>query len=448
MLKCIMRAPLRLGTSINSVCHYGTWALSPFAHVNAGRIQPVLQVDKVISMEKEYVESIERRQLSQKLNVTRIAELYEAAKDLKVQIRRAEALKDENSSKVQTMLKLLKEDTVNTADIKSLRETGKTIREELRTASAKFNNVNDELVELILSLPNTLDPMTPIDTVEKLREVVPTAGVKHWTKPAHLHWEKVPRVGPYPEFVKGSGVWAELELAAKSQQYLLENGFCETGNADFVRRILLEGTGLDPDQFLRIREPKIRSSSMAHATYLVGGASFPAFLALFAQSLLHSDNNLPIRYFVIGRSYEKKRDGPGTIQNSNVQAFIACRDAAEQEEEFLRLTDLMEKFYTDTIGVHIESNLLPAKDLRTYEKKKISFVTRDESKVIGDLATVGDYVSKRLLCCYIDPERAPKFLHLITGRFLKITDYLRPLPPQQPQPSGTNHEVPKGSKLA
>jgi len=61
-------------------------------------------------------------------------------------------------------------------------------------------------------------------------------------------------IGPCPDFAKGSGAWAELELAAKSQKYLLENGFRETGNVDFVRRILLEGTGLDPEQFLRIRE--------------------------------------------------------------------------------------------------------------------------------------------------------------------------------------------------
>ena len=45
-----------------------------------------------------------------------------------------------------------------------------------------------------------------------------------------------------------------------------------------------------------------------HATYLTGGASFPSFLALFAQSVIENSDVLPLRYFVIGRSYENKTD--------------------------------------------------------------------------------------------------------------------------------------------
>lgn len=174
---------------------------------------------------------------------------------------------------------------------------------------------------------------------------------------------------------------------------------------------------------------------MAHASYLVGGASFPAFLALFAQSLLHNDAMLPIRYFVIGRTYEKNPDGSGTMQQANVQAFIACRDQKEEEAEYHRLTEIMEKFYAFDIGVCIRTILLAAPELRTYEQQKLVFMTSDDGNVIGDLATVGDYVSKRLLCCYIDPKRAPRFMHMVTGQFLNITDFLRPQtekpPPQR-----------------
>lgn len=45
-----------------------------------------------------------------------------------------------------------------------------------------------------------------------------------------------------------------------------------------------------------------------HATYLAGGASFPSFLALFAQSVIDNPQCLPLRYFVIGRSYENNRE--------------------------------------------------------------------------------------------------------------------------------------------
>lgn len=60
--------------------------------------------------------------------------------------------------------------------------------------------------------------------------------------------------GPYAEYTIGPAAILELDLAAKCQKILLSDGFSETGNVDFVKRILLDGTGLDPTQFLEVRE--------------------------------------------------------------------------------------------------------------------------------------------------------------------------------------------------
>ena len=174
-------------------------------------------------------------------------------------------------------------------------------------------------------------------------------------------------------------------------------------------------------------QPKVRAAGAAHASYLVGGATFPAFLALFAQSIVQNEDSLPIRYFVVGRIYSKRLDGPGTLQSSAVQAFVACRNKEEQEAEYANLTNLMEKFYAENIGLSFQTKRLAAPQLRTYESKKLSFVTKDRNKEVGDLAVIDEYVSKRLLCCYIDSNRSPKFMSLITGQFMNITDFLRPI---------------------
>jgi len=150
-------------------------------------------------MEKDYMDSIEKRNLSQRMNVARIAELYQKAKYLKTKIRITEALRENNSQKVQAMLKSIKEDNVNTEEIKGLRETGKSLREDLRTASQNFNSVNDELVDLVLSLPNTLDPITPVNKSQMLREISPAPGKELWRQPVNLRWEKVP--GEIPCFI-------------------------------------------------------------------------------------------------------------------------------------------------------------------------------------------------------------------------------------------------------
>lgn len=143
-------------------------------------------------MEKEYMDSIEKRKLAAKMNVARIAELYEEAKKLKSEIRKAEKLREENSNKVQEMLKSIEEDKLKTGEIKGLRETGKNLREELRTTNLRFNAINDELVDLILSLPNTLHPMTPPEFSQLVREVSPPPEKAPWVKPRNLFWEKIP----------------------------------------------------------------------------------------------------------------------------------------------------------------------------------------------------------------------------------------------------------------
>jgi len=420
---------------IQNICSspsYGTWALSRFAHLNAGRVQPVLEVDKVIARQAEYLKSFELRKLKIKPEIEKVAELYEAAKKFKDERKQAEIERDQNSVKVQTLLKSLHDDDLNTDEIKTLRENGKRLREELRRCVGKFNHVNDELVDLILSLPNRLDPSTPETDYEVLRSICPPEGVTHWKRPANLNWDRIPGTGPYDEFAAGNAVWVELELAAKCQQFLLEQEFAETGNVDFVKRILLEGSGMDPGQFLRVREQKIQGGGISHATYLVGGATFPAFLALFAQSIIQNEHILPIKYFVVGRTYNKRPNGPGTIQTSAVQAFVACRDEKEQEEEFVQMAELMENFYSKNIGLTFQSRRLPAPALKKYEQKKISFVEDNSEKVIGDISTVGDYVSKRLLCCYTDTDRSPKFLNMVTGQFFNISNFLRPEPDAYP----------------
>ena len=62
-------------------------------------------------------------------------------------------------------------------------------------------------------------------------------------------------------FLLGPGAMLELEIATICQKFLLAQGFTETGNVDFVKRILLDGTGLDPKQFLKVREVSTKGTN-------------------------------------------------------------------------------------------------------------------------------------------------------------------------------------------
>lgn len=56
------------------------------------------------------------------------------------------------------------------------------------------------------------------------------------------------------EFPVGSTAWLDIDLRGRAQSHLLKAGFIETGNAEYVKRIILHGAGIDHSQFCRIRE--------------------------------------------------------------------------------------------------------------------------------------------------------------------------------------------------
>lgn len=139
--------------------------------------------------------------------------------------------------------------------------------------------------------------------------------------------------------------------------------------------------------------------------------------------------------------------GPGSYQSHNVQAFVACRNADEMEQEFNRLRDLMESFYSTQVGFAFQTQLVPASRLKLYEKKKLAFVMnktdKTPNKMVGTLSTIGDYVSKRLLCCYFDEKKQPQFLHLVSAQFFDITHFLRTSPPTKVDHFGAPMDEPK-----
>jgi len=107
------------------------------------------------------------------------------------------------------------------------------------------------------------------------------------------------------------------------------------------------------------------------------------------------------------------------------------------EQEFEKLKSLMESFYSTKVGFPFQTQIVPACRLQSYEQKKLAFVMNKSqncpSKMIGTLSSIGDFVSKRLLCCYFDEqEKQSKFLHLISAQFFDITHFLRPPAPKLP----------------
>ncbi|CAL8114122.1 unnamed protein product [Orchesella dallaii] len=404
---------------------YSAQNLFRLTETSASQLQPYLDVNNIIKIQDVLQDSINKRQLTRK-QVKEVKILFHKAQAYQRRKETAIQLKEENTTKYQALSRAENGKEVNKEKLLELKEQGRLLRDEVRAAEAKFNEVNDSLVDFVLSIPNILDKETPASEAQLLKEVVPKIEFEY--DPEYTAVETQCGPGLLAEFPIGKAAWLDIDLRGRAQAHLLNGGFVETGNAEYVKRLILQGAGMDESQFLRIREPNVKKG-WEHATYLAGGASFPSFLALFAQSIIEDPKILPIRYFVIGRSYESQKTKPGFYQSHVVQAFVACRNEEEMEKEFHNLQNLMESFYSEKVGFTFQTQIVPAPRLQMYERKKLAFVMnktdKSASKMIGTLSTVGDYVSKRLLCCYFDEKKKTQFLHLISAKFFDITHFLR-----------------------
>jgi len=225
------------------------------SETNAGTVQPVLDVKGVLKDSSLYQESIKKRKLTRE-NVEVLRSLYTQAIDLKQIKERAQKQRDENTEKCQVLVKSDKDKNTKSKEMRTLKERGRQLREELRDAEAQFNRVNDDLVDYILSLPNLLDDNTPIDETRLVKETDIPSGVTPWNFPPYTAIESPVGPGMLAEFPIGQTAWLDIHLREKAQAYLLKSGFSETGNAEFIKRVILQGAGIDPSQFVRIREVK------------------------------------------------------------------------------------------------------------------------------------------------------------------------------------------------
>lgn len=128
--------------------------------------------------------------MQSKVDLSILPGLYNEAKNLKVKKEEAERARAENAAKVQELLKSVDKTTAN-AQAKKFRDKGKELREDLRKITNEFNAINDNLVNLVLSVPNQLDSMTPLNKYEILRDFDVKEGVEKFKLPDDFRWELV-----------------------------------------------------------------------------------------------------------------------------------------------------------------------------------------------------------------------------------------------------------------
>lgn len=417
------------------------------AHKVFAFLTPYLDVDERFADMDKLRKELALREMN--VDVDQLKKLWEFYRKMDVD----KCALDDNQTKIVSRLKQLLESgehiPENEQEILKLRTQLKIVREDLKTMKHAIWELDTDVIERILKLPNELDPRTPVKDSVVLKSVgsmpqLPEKDIKNHidigTKLGLLQYKN-----PIHCYLCNNAALFELALLAHAARVLGDsNNMVRVDGADFSRSLVVEGSGLnheDPDAAFLIENHDEVERGSSNRMHLVGGASLISFLTLHTKQLINP-TNFPLKYFATGRQYvplprNSQPCGLLTVcQASVTNAFVMVKDAKSEEYkvQFEELLESVCQLYDD-LCVHYRVIMRSASELQPWEGLRVSFEMwspfANQYFEVGHISTCGNYFSKRLLITYQTPD-GKDFPAAISGTVLSVPRLLACLLEQNP----------------
>ncbi|KAH0955095.1 hypothetical protein HN011_006531 [Eciton burchellii] len=363
------------------------------------------------------------------------------------------ALERNNSEltiRVKTLLNITERTAEQEQEIVKLRTQLTVIRQDMKMMKEAIWDLDEDVIEKILKLPNELDPKTPIDKSIVLKSIGNAPELSEKNKKSHIDIGTslglLEYKNPFYCYLTNDAALFELAVLAHAARILGEDDVntIRVIGADFSRSFVVEGCGLnheDPAATFIIENHNEVERGSPNRMHLVGGASLVSFLALHAKQLINP-NNFPLKYFATGRQYtplprDAHAHGLLTVCQASVAHTFAMTKNARNEEYKMLLDNLLEtvcRLYDD-LHCHYRVIMRPASELQPWESLRISFEMwspfMSQYIEIGHISACGDYFSKRLRIAYQTPT-GRDFPAVISGTVLSVPRLLACMLEQNP----------------
>ncbi|XP_034488327.1 serine--tRNA synthetase-like protein Slimp [Drosophila innubila] len=393
------------------------------ANENYVTLQPYLDFAGTFRDRATLEQSIASRGLDIKLET--VLQKYQQYQTHHEQLQRLHEERDLISKQLKSGVKEGKEEE----QLKTLRERGKALRNEVKAIKLKLYPIEDDFIHDFLQLPNRLHAQCPPKDQLKLiyRHGVPE---KNRQITCHLeHTELLHFIDNNRYYLLEQAAHFDINAMQALTNYLVTRGdFIPTSNPDFVRCVLLEANATPLAHYHLVKEEHLQNK--LNVAYLTGGGAFESFLGAMTKLCVYP-SVLPLKYVACGRSYnreEGKLYGPTAslytaTQTNAVQSFVATLKAEEAEEQMEQLLNLAIDFYK-ALDVPFRVTYSPADSLTPSETLRASLEVYAPSLkryiTVGRISNYGNFVSKRILFSS-RREKHYDFLHLVGGPLLYTT---------------------------
>ncbi|KAM3964065.1 seryl-tRNA synthetase-like insect mitochondrial protein [Aphomia sociella] len=418
----------------NKVCNYklisvrcsalfinGTKATENFVYV-IPHVDFPLQIKEKEVIKKELL----KRNLS--IDFNKLESLWSVYEELKLKKSEYEKKKEDVSRELG---KLIKSDP-NNVSIGKLKIQVNLLKDNIKKIKEPLWSAEEAAMVEVLKLPNSIHGQTP-DKGNKVlfTHLLPPKNNKDHLKIGNSHGIiNLEKNENY--YLRGNAAIFELGAKFYFNNILRENNFLQFSNPDFVKSLVIDGCGIDhtnPNASFILHhneDTKINTDSCLHLT---GGASLCSFFAYYTKNVLHA-KSLPLRYFTMGRQYVPSPFEVDSLyhvsQSSVVEIFCATRNENELDGLLNELIDVLKSAYS-VLGYHFRISIVSADKLRVWESLRViveMYSTSQRSYVeIGNVAVIGDYISKRLLLTYLENKES-HFPHILSGTILNVPKFL------------------------
>ncbi|KAJ8712750.1 hypothetical protein PYW08_008054 [Mythimna loreyi] len=373
--------------------------------------------------QKEVLQNtLQRRRAN--IDLAKIENLWRVYEDLNAKKTEYTKQKDEIARELG---KLVKNEPESDAT-KKLKMQSDLIKENIKKLKVPLWSAEEAAMVEALKLPNSLHSRTP-DGKNKILYT-------HLSKPIknknHLNIGKKMNIldfkGNENYYLLGKGAVFELGAKFYFSKILKDKKFVQFSNPDFVKSLIIEGSGKDhtnPDVSFILHHTDDSKVNIDSRLHLTGGGSLSSFLAYHAKNVLYA-KVLPLKYFTMGRQYTPSPSEEHSLfyasQSSVVEIFGVTKTEEDQDKFLEELIETLKIAYTK-LGYHFRLSLVSADKLSMWESLRLSvemFSTSLQDYVeVGNVSVSGDFISKRLMFTYVE-NKENKFPLLVSGTVLNV----------------------------
>ncbi len=366
------------------------------------------------------------------LDVSDFSQLEERRKSLQVD---TQSLQSERNSRS----KAIGAAKAKGEDIQPLLNEVAELGDQLKSAEAELNDLQDKLDDLLMGMPNMPDASVPAGNSEEENEEVlrwgeppvfdfePRDHIDLGQELGGMDFERAARLSG-ARFVTMTGSLVTLHRALIQfmiNQHILEHGYTETYTPYLVNEATLTGTG----QLPKFKQDLFHIDSENHNLYLIPTAEVP--VTNFVAGMIVDAEQMPLRFVAHTPCFRSEagsygKDTRGMIRQHQFEKveMVQIVKPADSMAALEELTGHAETIL-QRLGLAYRKVILCGGDLgfastKTYDLE-VWLPGQDTYREISSCSNMTDFQARRMKARWRNPETGkPELVHTLNGSGLAV----------------------------